>query len=90
MVESETLSSLEDVVAQLSIKLRYEKGDFQGGYCRIGNTKMLIINAGFDLQRKVSLISKELSKFDLSETFMVPAIRLLIEKNRTDHPQPEV
>ena len=90
MKDSEKLSNLEEVVNQMGIMLRYEKGDFRGGFCRVGDKKMLIVNSALDLQVKISLISHELSKLDLSETYVVPAVRLLIENCKDRQNQPEV
>lgn len=81
MVEAEQLASLENIVSQLGIELRYEKGEFKGGVCRIGDKRMLIVNRALEPQQKISVITKELSQIDLSEVFIVPAIRKLIEMN---------
>jgi len=85
MVETETLSSLENIVSQLGLHLRYEKGDFNGGVCRIGETRMLIVNQSLQPRQKIDVIAKELSQIDLSGVFIVPAIRELIETTTETH-----
>lgn len=79
MVESEILSNLENIVSQLGIHLRYEKGDFQGGVCRLRDARVLIINKSLQIQQKIEVIAKELSQIDLSGVFIIPALRELIE-----------
>ncbi|MFQ5627608.1 MAG: hypothetical protein ACE5I1_02515 [bacterium] len=81
----ETLSSLENIVSQLGIHLRYEKGDFDGGVCRINEKRLLIINQALQPQKKIAVIAEELSRFDLSGVFIVPAIRELIETSAETH-----
>jgi hypothetical protein len=90
MVEAETLSNLENIVTQLGIHLRYEKGDFQGGVCRIGDQRILIINRSLQSRQKIALIARELSQVDLSGVFMVPAVRKLIEASVEEHSHQEV
>ena len=81
MVEEEQLSQLENIVSQLGIHLRYEKGDFQGGICRIGEERVLIVNRALQPQQKIAIIAAELAQIDLAGVFIVPAIRELIEVN---------
>lgn len=79
MQSTEILSTLENIVSQLGLHLRYEKGDFQGGICRIGNQMLLIVNKRLQDEQKIAIIARELGQLDLSGIFMVPAIRELLE-----------
>ncbi|CUS97762.1 hypothetical protein [Candidatus Kryptonium thompsonii] len=38
------LKELEEFVKGLGITLRYERGDFEGGYCVLKEQKMIVIN----------------------------------------------
>ena len=79
MKEEELQENLESVLAQLEIELRYEKGDFRGGLCRVKDKKICLINKGLPLSQKNLLIARSLSELDLSNIFMVPAVRKFIE-----------
>ncbi|MCA9743991.1 MAG: hypothetical protein H6695_11905 [Deferribacteres bacterium] len=83
MVETEQLESLESIVSQLGIELRYEKGDFQGGICRIGDKRLMIVNRSLEPPQRIAVIANELAQEDLSGVFIVPAVRKLIEKHDT-------
>lgn len=76
----ETLAALEQVVQQLDIDLRYEKGDFDGGLCRVGEKTMLIVNIALDTGRRIQLIARELAQLRLEDIYIVPATRDLIER----------
>ena len=82
MKEQDILLALEDVVASLNIQLRYEKGDFSGGFCRLDDDKLIILNADYTRKKKINILSRELSRIKLDDIFIVPAIRKLIEKER--------
>jgi|YNPNPStandDraft_1061719.scaffolds.fasta_scaffold88410_3 hypothetical protein len=82
MKDQELLRSLEEVVAQLGIQLRYEKGDFDGGLCRVDDQQLLIANAALPTRKKIRLIARELSRLRLDQVFMVPAVRRVIDSER--------
>ncbi len=44
MENQELLPELESIASQLGIKLRYEKGDFEGGYCVLKSERIIVIN----------------------------------------------
>ena len=48
------LNKLEDVMSETEYVLRYEKGNFQSGYCILNDSKIAIINKFFALEGKVN------------------------------------
>lgn len=48
------LNKLEDVISETDYILRYEKGNFQSGYCILNESKIAIINKFFALEGKVN------------------------------------
>lgn len=48
------LSRLEDILADSDYILRYEKGNFQSGYCLINENKIAVINKFFALEGKIN------------------------------------
>jgi len=73
------LQELESLCHKLDIPIRYEKGDFQGGLCRIKDKKEIIINNKLPIEQKIKLISSELSKLETDNVFVLPAIRELFQ-----------
>jgi hypothetical protein len=43
-----SLSRLEVIFKALNIQVRYEKGNFQSGYCLVAGKNMVIVNKFFD------------------------------------------
>ncbi|MEM6829477.1 MAG: hypothetical protein AAGA66_11965 [Bacteroidota bacterium] len=48
------LNKLEDIMSETDYILRYEKGNFQSGYCILNESKIAIINKFFALEGKVN------------------------------------
>lgn len=67
------LNKLEDLIAESEYILRYEKGNFQSGWCILNDTKIIIVNKFFALDGKINCLldiikSIEIDKNSLSET----------------------
>lgn len=70
---------LEGVAQQLGVRLRYEKGDFEGGYCILKEQKLLVVNKRLTDARKASSVAVGLAQYGISDTFIKPAVRQFIE-----------
>ena len=73
------LADLEELTGQLGIQLRYEKGDFDGGYCILKEQKVLVVNKRLHDLRKASVLAQALTEFGLDSVFVKPALRKYIE-----------
>ena len=80
MKEEEILSGLEKVVESLQIELRYEKGDFAGGYCVLKEKPLMIVQSSLHSAQKIKVIARELAQRDLQNVFLVPALREVIDE----------
>jgi len=74
------LENLEKLLAELSIEVRFEKGDFVGGLYRYKERKALVVNKQLPDEQKVQLIAQELrNSVDLQNLYVMPALREVIE-----------
>jgi hypothetical protein len=48
------LKKLESLLATLEYTIRYEKGNFQSGYCIVENKKIAVINKFFDVEARIN------------------------------------
>ncbi|WP_370089749.1 hypothetical protein [Ekhidna sp.] len=48
------LNKLEDIMSETDYILRYEKGNFQSGYCILNESKVAVVNKFFALEGKVN------------------------------------
>lgn len=80
MKPEELLNQLETLSQNMAIDLRYEKGDFKGGLCRVNEQKILIINSKLPDDEKIKIFTNELSQMDLDNIYVVPAVREVLEE----------
>ncbi|GIK60907.1 MAG: hypothetical protein HND39_14640 [Ignavibacteriota bacterium] len=76
----EILQELKSVADQLGASIRFEKGDFKGGYCIINDKKVIVINKMTNLQRKVMILSTALKELGVEEIYLSPRLREVIEE----------
>ena len=76
----EILQELKAVADQLGASVRFEKGDFKGGYCIIHDKKVIVINKMTNLQKKVMILSAALKELGVDSIFLTPRVREIIEE----------
>lgn len=79
MEDRELLEQLEDLARGLGIELRGGEGEFTGGLCRVGEKKILFLNSCLSPPLRIQILCRELSRFELSHLFLLPAVRQRIE-----------
>ncbi len=76
----EIIQDLKSVASQLGATVRFEKGDFKGGYCLIKENKVIVINKNANLQRKAMILSTALKELGINEIYLNPRLREIIEE----------
>jgi hypothetical protein len=79
MKPEEIIEELEGVAAQLGVTVRFEKGDFEGGYCILRDRKLLLVNRRLMPGRKASVLAVALQEIGMENVFLKPALRAYIE-----------
>ncbi len=79
MTAEETLSELETVARDMGVHIRYEKGDFDGGYCLLRDERIIVVNKKLNPSRKASVLSQAFGELGIENVYIKPAIRLFIE-----------
>jgi hypothetical protein len=76
------LEELRETCENLGYKIRYERGDFNGGHCILKEERLLIVNRKFTTEKKIITIARALSELGVDAIFVKPAVRDLIDKER--------
>ncbi|MBR9920794.1 MAG: hypothetical protein GYB31_08140 [Bacteroidetes bacterium] len=63
-----TLKKLETLFEEQEYTIRYEKGNFQSGYCIVENRKIAIINKFFDPEARINVLLEILSNMEEVDT----------------------
>lgn len=76
---SQIIEELEQIARQLNLQIRYEKGDFDGGYCVLKEKKILVVNKKITEPRKAVAMALALSEYGVDTIYLKPNIRAFIE-----------
>jgi hypothetical protein len=74
------LAELEEIVQRLGYKLRYEKGNFEGGYCLLKESRLFVINSRNDTEKRIVIIAKNIKELGIDDIFIKPQVREVIER----------
>ncbi|MDP3683531.1 MAG: hypothetical protein Q8S01_06315 [Ignavibacteria bacterium] len=76
----DVIEELKALAAQLGATIRFEKGDFKGGYCLLKDSKVIVINKLANTQRKAIILSEALKDLGVEQIYLTPRIREIIEQ----------
>ena len=62
-----TLKKLEALFEELAYVIRYEKGNFQSGYCIVANKKIAVINKFYETEGRINCLLEILSSMEVDE-----------------------
>lgn len=62
------LNKLEDIFAESDYMLRYEKGNFQSGYCVLKDTKIAIVNKYYTVEGKINCLIDILRSISIDQS----------------------
>jgi hypothetical protein len=84
MDEEVLLSQLAELAEKIGIAVRdeninMEESSTTGGLCRVEGKYILILNSKVTVKEKNQVIIKALQQFDLSNIYLKPVIRKLLE-----------
>jgi hypothetical protein len=74
------LKKLEELFEELDYSIRYEKGNFQSGYCIVESKRIAVVNKFFDLEARINCLLDILSSLDYDPLILSDKSRELIEK----------
>ncbi|MCK9425872.1 MAG: hypothetical protein M0Q21_07545 [Ignavibacteriaceae bacterium] len=76
----DVIEELKALAVQLGATVRFEKGDFKGGYCLLKDSKIIIINKLANTQRKAIILSEALKELGVENIYLTPKIREIINQ----------
>jgi hypothetical protein len=79
MTAEQIIKELEELARNSGIAIRYEKGDFDGGYCVLKAERMIVINRKLASPRRASVLAQGIADVGIEELYLKPAVREYIE-----------
>lgn len=62
------LKKLETLLEELAYTVRYEKGNFQSGYCIVQDKKIAVVNKFFDTEGRINCLLEILQTMEIDFT----------------------
>lgn len=75
-----TLKKIEELFGELDYSIRYEKGNFQSGYCLVENRRIAVVNRFFDTEARINCLMEILSNLEFEQEALSEKSRELIAK----------
>ncbi len=64
-INQSTLTKLEKIISQAGYVIRYERGNFQSGYCILQNKKVVVLNKFLQTEGKINTVVEILPLLDI-------------------------
>ena len=77
-----TLKKLEELFGELNYAIRYEKGNFQSGYCIVESRRVAVVNKFFDTEARINCLLDILSNMKYDPASLTEKSREMIGKFR--------
>ena len=80
----ELIVMFEELADRLNVKLVQDKGDFAGGSCLLREENFIVVNKRKPLEQRLKVLAREFGKINLTDVYLVPALRSYIESIQTE------
>lgn len=74
------LKKLETLYLQLQYKVRYEKGNFQSGYCLVQNKKIVVVNQFYTTESRIQCLTEILKTLEYDPAALDEEMRTFIKE----------
>ena len=64
---SHNLKKVQTLLEEQAYVVRFEKGNFQSGYCLVDNSKIVLINKFYDTEGRINCMLDILSKVEIDK-----------------------
>ena len=75
-----TLKKLETLFQELNYLIRYERGNFQSGYCIVNDSRMIVVNKFFDIKGRINILLEIFTQLDYQSAELTEASELTLQK----------
>lgn len=75
-----TLKKLEDLYKEAGYVVRYEKGNFNSGYCILENKKVVVVNKYYTTESRINCLVDILGKLEVDQELLSETNRELYQK----------
>ncbi|MBN2363021.1 hypothetical protein JXL83_02700 [candidate division WOR-3 bacterium] len=83
---SKALEDLHEIAVKLGVEVIYDRISGEGGFCRVHDKPVIVLNRIYSPQSLVAIFIKNLgAHYSLEEVYLSPFLRSLVEKRSVSH-----
>tara|TARA_Y100001968_G_C18931686_1_gene514537 strand:+ start:246 stop:503 length:258 start_codon:yes stop_codon:yes gene_type:complete len=84
MKKNKIIEEFENLSNQLGYKVIHGRGSFTGDSCTINEDKYIVLNKNKPIEQKIKRFAQVFSKIDLTNIYIKPAIREIVNQEKLD------
>jgi hypothetical protein len=84
-----TLQKIEKILEEAAYVIRYERGNFQSGYCILEEKKVVVLNKFLQLEGKINTLIDLIPQLIIDATLLTPETRKMHEEVLAEHAKEE-
>ena len=65
-----SLKKIEQIMEEVGYSIRYERGNFNSGYCIVENRKIAVVNKFFDTEARINCLIEIISTIEIDESLL--------------------
>ncbi|WNJ18899.1 hypothetical protein [Pontibacter sp. G13] len=79
-ITKNTQEKLQAILKTQGYTIRYEKGNFKGGYCMVMEQKTIVINKFHPLESKINTLMEIIRQLEIVEDHLTPDLKKVYDK----------
>lgn len=79
MKTKQIVQELEEAVRRLGLQVRFERGHFRGGYCKVDEAEYVVLNRRHPPEMHLAVLAESLRNLPVDTIFLRPATREALE-----------
>ena len=84
MTTEKALEELTDAAGRMGLEVRTEKGNFDGGRCRMAGEDVIMLNKRHLPERRLAVLAGALRPEEVEAVYLPPAVRKALHEARAE------
>ncbi|HMC84832.1 MAG TPA: hypothetical protein VKI61_04875 [Chitinophagaceae bacterium] len=84
-----TLDKIEKILDESGYVIRYERGNFQSGYCILEERKVVVLNKFLQMEGRINTLIDLIPQLKITPDFLTPEVRKTYEQVLAKYEQEE-
>ena len=84
-----TLDKIEKILDEAEYVVRYERGNFQSGYCILEQRKVVVLNKFLQMEGRINTLIDIIPQLNITPELLTPEVRKTYEDVMERHAQEE-